>query len=446
MAGLARTLTGWFSGAASVMPALPFGSVPIPTFTEERSLENPAVALNSEAAYELFSYGSSSPALSGVTISPETALKVSALYRAVNVIGETVAMLPKGVFQETNDGRVLSTDDPLQVMFLSSPDDYMTWYDFMHTLIVSTLLHGNGYALIERGPYAKPTGLRFLAPGECSPIYQTYGRNRSLYYYVFGELVEKRDIIHIRCLGSDGIIGKSPIALFRESIGLARAAEEYGARFFGQGGNMSGTLETDQAFKDEGAIKRLRSQFAERIGGMANSHKPLILEQGMKYNRIAIPPDDAQFIETRSFQIEDIARIYGVPQHKLNKLDRSTNNNIEHQAKEFVTDTILPWTERIRQEFERKLIAEADKATKEVVFDFDFLLRGDSAARATYYQGLFNTGSISPNEIRRKENMNRLEGLDDTFLQLNTTRVTTDSHQTLASAPPVANPKTPATA
>ena len=158
----------------------------------------------------------------------------------------------------------------------------------------------------------------------------------------------------------------------------------------------------------------------------------------MTYKTISIPPNHAQFIETRNFQVEDIARMYGVPQHKIGKLDRSTNNNIEQQSKEFVTDTILPWTERIRQEFERKLLAEIDKESKEVIFDFDFLLRGDSAARTAYYQGRFNTGSISPNEIRRRENDNALDqpGMDDTYMQLGFAKVGTP-----AVAPPVAPPK-----
>ncbi|KAA9357229.1 phage portal protein [Larkinella humicola] len=370
-------------------------------------------------------------ALAGVNVTSDTALKVSAVYRAVNLIANTVAMLPKAVYKETKNGRDIDRTDLLQQLFFRSPDEFMTWYEFMFALVASCLLNGNGYAQIIRGPYMEPLGLRFLTKGECTPLYQNTGRNRYLYYFVFGELVEKRDIIHIKCLGSDGVIGKSPIALFRESIGLAKAAEEYGARFFGQGGNMSGALETDQVLKDQKVVDRLRTQFAERYGGLANSHKPLLLEAGMKYNRISIPPDDAQFIETRSFQVEDIARIYGTPQHKLGKLDKATNNNIEHQSKEFVTDTILPWTERIRQEFEMKLIAEDEKEIKEIVFDFDFLLRGDSAARATLYQARFASGSLTPNEIKRKENENPSTnpGMDDYYIQLGFSKVTGDSHR-----------------
>jgi HK97 family phage portal protein len=399
--------------------------------SENRSLENPAVPLEQITSWEGFSSGGNQPnALAGVTVNPETAIKISAVYRAVNLIANTVAMLPKAVYQETKNGRDIDRTDLLQQMFFRTPDEFMTWYEFMFALVASCLLNGNGYAQIIRGPYMEPLELRFLTQGECTPLYVNSGRTRYLYYFVFGELVEKRDIIHIKCLGSDGVIGKSPIALFRESLGLARAAEEYGARFFGQGGNMSGTLETEQVFKSDAALNRLRSQLKER-GGLANSHTPLILEAGMKYNRMAIPPDDAQFIETRSFQVEDVSRIYGTPLHKLNSLDKATNNNIEHQSKEFVTDTILPWTERIRQEFEMKLIAEDEKEVKEIVFDFDFLLRGDSAARATYYRERFATGSLTPNEIKRKENENPSTnpGMDDNYLQLGFAKVGADSHK-----------------
>ena len=402
---------------------------------EERSLENPAIPLSqANALGDLFA-GGGSTVRSGVKVSPESALRVSAVYACINAIADTVAMLPMAQYKEVSAGRELDKESAFQQMLYYGPNEFMNWYDFTHVLVSSALAHGNGYALILRDPYMKPIGLRYLQKGECSPLYVNAGKTQYLYYFVFGELVEKRDIIHIRCLGSDGVIGKSPIELAAESIGLHLAAEEFGARFFGQGGNMSSVLESENPFKDQTAIKRLANQFAERVGGLKNAHLPLILEQGMKHKSISIPPNHAQFIETRNFQIEDIARMYRVPQHKVGKLDRSTNNNIEHQSKEFVTDAIMPWTERIRQEYERKLVPEADKPTTVIAHDYDFLLRGDSVARATYYQGRMNTGSITPNEIRRKENDNALPGLDDPFMQINAARLTPDSHKAVPPAP-----------
>lgn len=447
MANIATRALGLISGiAASVMPAAPIAYIDERSddyylLLEERSIENPAIPLGQINSWgDLGGGGGNS--LSGVNIGPDSALKVSAVYRAVNIIAETVARLPLAVFTETPNGRDIDPTDQFQKIIDREPNEFMAWFDFLHTMVSTALLWGNAYAQIIRDSYYRPIGLRYLRPGQCSPMYVDEGATQYLYYFVFGQVVEKRDIIHIRCLGNDGVIGKSPIALFRESIGLAKAAEEYGARFFGQGGNMSGTLETDQSFKDEGAINRLRKQFEDRYSGLGNAHKPLILEQGMKYNRISIPPDDAQFIETRNFQIEDIGRVFGVPQHMLGKLDKSTNNNIEHQGIEFKNYTILPWTERISQEFKRKLIAERDKPSKSIVFDVDQLDAGDSTARGNLYKALFNVGAITPNEIRRKENLNRLDGLDDPMIQINMARLTADSHQ--APKEP-ASPQTPPT-
>ncbi|GAB3881254.1 phage portal protein [Spirosoma agri] len=355
-------------------------------------------------------------------------MRVSAVYACINRIASTIAMLPIGVYKETEYGRDLDKKDPLQQLFIYGLDELMNRFNFMNMLVATCLARGNSYAFIERDTYMKPIGVRFLEPGECQPIYVNMGRTRYLYYTVFGEIVNKRDIIHLKCPGTNGIEGKSPIELFANGIGLSLAAEEFGGKFFGQGAGGMGVLETGKTFKDSGAIDRLRKQFAERQAGLSNAHKPLILEDGMTYKPVTIPPNHAQFIETRNFQVEDIARMYGVPQHKIGKLDRSTNNNIEHQNKEFITDTILPWTEQVRQEFESKLIAEDDKEVKEVVFDFDFLLRGDSTAEATKIQALFNTASITPNEIRRRSNMNRKPNLDDTFTQMNMQKVTADSH------------------
>ncbi|WP_420150190.1 phage portal protein [Spirosoma sp.] len=430
MAGLAEYVKSFFKGSDAVSDAGSAVAYTAERSEEQRSasLENPAVPLGSMASWSDLYGNYGTPVSAGVKVTPETAMRVSAVYACISRIANTLAMLPMGVYWETEEGRKLDKEDPLQLLYTYGVDECMNWIDFIFILVASALAHGNGYALIERDKYMKPIGLRFLEPGECAPIYMNAGRVRYLYYNVFGEVIHKRDIIHIRNLGSNGVIGKSPIELFAEGIGLSLAAEQFGARFFGQGAGGMGVLETEQSFKDESAINRLRAQFAGKVTGLENAHKPLILEQGMKYKAVTIPPNHAQFIETRNFQVEDIARMYGVPQHKIGKLDRSTNNNIEHQNKEYLTDTILPWTVRIQQEFERKLFLEEDKGRKQIIHDFDILLRGDSVAEAAKIQALFNTASITPNEIRRRNNLNHLPHHDDTFTQMNMQRVTKDSH------------------
>ena len=444
MAGLVERALHFFTGS-SVAPATGEPVIAVGATSEQRSAENPAVPLSQITSWDSYFGGNGASVPAGVVVTPESAMRVSAVYACINRIASTIAMLPIGVYKETEAGRDLDKHDPLQQMFIYGLDELMNRFNFMHMLVATCLARGNSYAWIERDKYMKPLHVRFLEPGECQPIYVNMGRTRYLYYNVFGEIVNRRDIIHLRCPGTNGIEGKSPIELFANGIGLSLAAEEFGGRFFGQGANGMGVLETGQTFKDPLAIDRLRKQFAEKQAGLGNAHKPLVLEQGMTYKPVTIPPNHAQFIETRSFQVEDIARMYGVPQHKIGKLDRSTNNNIEHQNKEFITDTILPWSEQVRQEFETKLIAEADKESKEVVFDYDFLLRGDSAAQAALIQALFNTASITPNEIRRRSNMNRLPNLDDTYTQMNMQKVSADSHRGKPGAeptPPTDSPKT----
>jgi HK97 family phage portal protein len=454
MADFATRVRDFFSGAATTTSApMPVAyseqrSAELPA--EVRSLENPAVPLSQMTSWDDLTGHVSGGSHAGVVVTPDSAWRVSAVYACINTIASTIATIPIGVFKETKLGRDLDPKDPLQLLYEYGPDDFLNWSDFMYVLVAAALSRGNAYALIERDTYMKPLSIRFLEPGECQPIYVNMGRQRYLYYNVFGEIVDKRDIIHIRCLGTNGIEGKSPIELFANGIGLSLAAEEFGGRFFGQGAGGMGVLETGKLFKDQGAVDRLRKQFIERQTGLQNAHKPLILEDGMTYKQVTIPPNHAQFIETRNFQVEDIARMYNVPQHKIGKLDRSTNNNIEHQSKEFITGTILPWTVRIGQEFKRKLIAEAEKPSKEVVWDYDFLLRGDSVAQAAQTQALFNTGSITQNEIRRRNNLNRLAGLDDTFVQMNMQRVLPGSHMgapdpasTTENTPPAADKTKP---
>lgn len=378
--------------------------------------ESPGTSLEEIANWNGLSYNPY-PTETGLAISPDTALRFTAVYSAINIIAETIASMPFSVYEELSDGRGIATTQPVYNLTRTEPNPHQTWFGFWHHLISSTLLSGNGFALIERDGRAVPIALHFLEPGECEPYYMKVGRIRKLYYYVFGNLVEPRDILHITCLGSDGVIGKSPIALAREGIGLGLAAEKFGSSFFGRGAHSSGTLETDQVFKDQGAIDRLRNQFASRYQGLGNAHKPMILEQGMKFSKISIDPTDAQFIETRKFQINEIARLYRVPLHKLQDLERSTNNNIEHQSLEFITDTIQPWVTRIEQECNRKLIREADKGRVYTEFDMDELYRADLKSKGEYYKSLFNIAAISPNEVRQREGFNRYSGGDRKYLQ-----------------------------
>ena len=213
--------------------------------------------------------------------------------------------------------------------------------------------------------------------------------------------------MHIRGLSSDGVTGLNPIELFRESVALGLAYEEYSARLFGNGANLQGVLETPQAMSDT-ALKRFREMWQQNYGGLANSGKTAILENGMKWQAIGMRPADAEFIASRKFQVTEIARIFRVPPHMLADLERATFSNIEHQSLEFIRDTIRPWLVRWEQALTRDLIPAEDRDKYFVEFLIDGLMRGDLKSRYDSYAIGRNNGWLSANDIRRLENMNPL--------------------------------------
>jgi HK97 family phage portal protein len=413
-------LAGFFSrflaSRSASTPVLTDGALPAPqtaevVATEQRSasLENPVVPITGLTAYDAFLGGASfGDSNAGVHIDSETALMISAVYSAINIISETLATLPLDLFKKTAAGKEFAYDHAIYELLVAEPNELQTWFTFMHSLVSSALRHGNGYAYIHRNGAGRPVALEFLENGECSPVYMVIGRTKYLYYYVNGVMTEKRDILHITCLGSNGVVGKSPIALHNEGMGLAKAAEVFMARFYGKGANMSGAFTTDGTLPDK-SFDRLHKQLKEKYAGLANSHEILLLEAGLKYQRFSVTPQEAEQLLTRKFQVEEIARIYRVPLHKLQSLEKSTNNNIEQQTEDFKTDCIAPWCERIEQEFKRKLLLPDEKRTHLFNFNMDYLMRATPTARSTYYTNRFATGSITSNEIRTREGDNRLE-------------------------------------
>lgn len=383
---------------------------------ENRNINDPSVPITADNIHGLISNRPETG--SGVSVTPESALTFSAVYSCVNIIAETFALLPQALYKKTDAGREKVKKHTLASLYSAEPNDLQTWFQLKHSLITAALLNGNGYALIERNLRFEPIGIKFLEPWECVPIYNNVGVNKTLYYMVYGVPVNKRDIIHVTDLASNGVIGKSRISLFREAIGLGIAAERFGASFYGNGANMSGILTTDHILSSA-AANRIKQDFQSQSSGLGKANGTVVLEQGLHYERISISPEDSQFIQTRKFQVEEIARIFRVPLHKLQDLDRSTNNNIEHQSIEFVTDTMMPWVERVEQEFDRKLLGEREKGDLETEFDVSYLLRGDSQAQSELTKTLFATGAVSPDDIRERNGMNRKGGAHEkTYLQL----------------------------
>ena len=348
----------------------------------------------------------------GVPITTETAITISAVWRAINVVSGTLAFLPLQVFRKNEGkGREHLADHYVQQL-LKKPTRFSSDYIFRQTMHATRMLYGNAYAMIIR-ENGRPVELKMIHPDDVMPLIV---ENELVYRIRSGNIVEEHNMIHLRGLSLDGVMGKSPIAVQRESFGLSKAAEKFGARFFGSGTKNSGIIEVPGSLGDT-AYKNLKNSWDEAFRGLDNSHGTPILEAGATYRPISIPPEDAQFLQTRKFQIEEIARWYGVQPHILMDLERSTNNNIEHQGMEFVTYTLSTEIAMWESELNDKLFTKTEKTDHYLEFNITALLRGDSKARSDFYRGMFAVGAISPNRIRELENLPPYEGGDRHYVQ-----------------------------
>jgi len=355
----------------------------------------------------------------GIRVDHDNALTLSAVFRAVRAIAEPLALLQWGVYRDAANGKIAVNDD-IKYLLHRRPNPEMSAFTFRETLIAWALTWGNGYAEIEFD-----LGLRPVALWPISPDRVEVRRENGLIVYDISNGKGKTDtlpaskIFHLHGLGFDGLTGYSVISLAARSIGLGMAAEEFGAAFFGNGAVMSGSLTHPGKLSDD-AFNRLQTDFNNKYSSAKNAHKPIILEEGMKWESIGLPPGDAQFLETRKFNITDIARWYGVPPHKLYELDRATFGNIEHQSIEFVIDTIMPWAVRLEQEADAKVLrGNRGRYTK---INLNALMRGDNQSRVAFYQGMRNMGVFSANDICALEDMNTIgpDG-DKRIVQVNMT-------------------------
>jgi HK97 family phage portal protein len=347
-----------------------------------------------------------------------SAWRLPAVYRCIAIISETIATLPINLLEVDGNTKQHALSHRNYDLFASEPNEFQTWYAFMVHLVSQALTHGNGYAKINRNDFGKIISIQSLDNSECSPYYMRNGVEHFLYYYVHGKITEKSDIIHIKCIGSDGVVGKSPIEVARDVVKGGLSQQTFTSALYDNGLNLQGALETPGKLS-EPALVRLRNQFL-RFKGAKNSNDTIILEEGLQYKPISIRPIDAQFVESKKFTIEDIGRMYGVPLHKLGNLDRSTNNNIEHQDLEFYKGCISAWEEQIEQEFNKKLLIRTEKRRFKHEFDNSKLLRTDLKSRSEWLNSLFTKGAVSPNEIRVIEGLNPINNtkMDDTYMQL----------------------------
>ena len=373
------------------------------------------------SAYSFF-FGSSS---AGKRVNERSAMQMTAVYSCVRILAEAVAGLPLHLYRYKEDGgKEKAIDHPLYLLLHDEPNQEMSSFVFRETLMTHLLLWGNAYAQIIRNGKGEVIALYPLMPNRMvvdrdihGQLYYQYTRSTEEAPTMKGVTVNlpPSDVLHIPGLGFDGLVGYSPIAMAKNAIGMAIACEEYGAKFFANGAAPGGVLEHPGTIKDP---QRVRESWQSTFGGSGNSNKIAVLEEGMKYTPIGISPEQAQFLETRKFQINEIARIFRVPPHMVGDLEKSSFSNIEQQSLEFVKYTLEPWLVRWEQSIQRTLFSPEEKKRYFAKFNVEGLLRGDYASRMSGYATARQNGWMSANDIRELENLDRIPTEDGGDLYL----------------------------
>jgi len=386
---------------------------------------------------------------SGIVVNPMTAMQSSAVYACVKVLAESIAMLPCTLYTKGANGeREPAEDHALYPLLLYQPNEWQTSVEFWEMLVASLCLRGNGYAYVNR-----TSSMMELLPLHPDMVAVTMNPGFNLSYRLtmpdgsFRSL-GPGDLFHVRGLTLNGWLGISPIAYAREAIGLALATEKFGGQLFRNGAKMGGVLQHPGKLSKE-AYDRIKESFDIATSG-ENAHKTAVLEEGMKFEKVSMTADDAQFLATRKYQRSEIASIFRVPPHLIGDLEKATFSNIEQQALEFVTLTLMPWLRRIERAVRRDLLEPGERADYSVRFNVSSLLRGDAAARAAYYHNGILDGWLTRNEARRIESelgivLNPLDELDEPLAPLNMSVVGAEPSEPAEPAPAVAPqaPKAP---
>lgn len=370
---------------------------------------------------------------SGKTVNERTALQTTAVYACVRILSETIASLPLHVYRYTEGEKAKDTEHVLYTLLHDEPNPDMTSFVFRETLMSHLLIWGNAYSQILRNRSGQVIGLYPLLPDQMSVhrsekgklyyVYNRYEEDNPNFQEKGSIVLSQEEVLHIPGLGFDGLIGYSPIALAKNAVGMTLACEEYGASFFGNGANPGGVLEHPGILKDPAKV---RDSWNAVYQGTRNAHKVAVLEEGMSYKQIGIPPEEAQFLETRKFQVNEIARLFRIPPHMVGDLEKSSFSNIEQQSLEFVKYTLDPWVVRFEQALKKSLLLPEEKKTHFIKFNVDGLLRGDYQSRMNGYAIGRQNGWLSTNDIRELEELNPIspeEGGDLYLINGNMTKL-----------------------
>ncbi|MEQ1964395.1 phage portal protein [Xenorhabdus khoisanae] len=357
----------------------------------------------------------------GRQVSPQLAMQLTAVFSCVRVLAESVGMLPCSLYEQRGRGNQRAVEERLHKLLSVKPNNYMTPQEFWELLVACLCLRGNFYAYKVKA-LGEVVELLPLDPGsvvaklnnDWQPEYQVTFPNGDT------ATLTQADIWHVRIFTLNGLTGLSPVAYARQAIGLGLATEEHGSRLFGNGAVTSGVLQTSESLTDE-AFNRLKTDFEAQHQGLANAHKPLILEMGLKWQQISLSAEDAQFLETRKFQLEEICRIFRVPLHMVQNTDRATFNNIENLGIGFINYSLVPYLTRIEQRINAGLVRSHKQGRFYAKFNTGALLRGDMKSRFEAYATGINWGIYSPNECRELEELNPREGGDIYLTPMNMT-------------------------
>lgn len=364
--------------------------------------------------------GAGSMTEAGVPINEQSAMRVTAVWSSVMVIAETLAQLPFILYERNGENKQRATNNRLYSLLHDAPNDFQTSFDWRLTKTMQILLRGVGYSFINRASNGQ---VLELLPMRSDKVVMTQNKDFSL-NYVFtdsdGNQIPLRQDQVFRVMGfsMDGITPMSVIEYHRQTIGIASAADRHAAHMFKNGAKMSGVLQNDGHFSSDDVARRVKESWDDSTSG-ANANKTALLEDGLKWQQVSMSNRDAQYIESRKFQKEDIASIFRVPPHKIGILDRATNNNIEQQGLEFVTDTMMPWNVRWEQALARDVLGRNDAKRFFGELLVDGLMRGDSKARSEFYSKAVGGPWMTINEARKAENRNPLAGGDDLIRPLN---------------------------
>ena len=378
----------------------------------------------------------------GVPVTPFTSLQAAAVYGCIRAISQDIGVLTPFVRRRLVGGGYRREPlHPLNKLF-RRPNRWQTWFEFIGYVVTSLCLRGNAFVVIERDRDANPIELVPIAPDRATIMLTDDGE---LWYRINsrrigqGILVPPDDMIHVKNISMDGYVGVSPIAIAQDVIGLALATQQHGGILFRQGGQIGGVISHPGQLSKE-ASDRIANSWRETHSGVQNAHKVAILEEGMKFDKVAITNEEAQFLETRRFQVIDICRLYGVPPHRLGELDKATLNNIEAQNQQYVDSALKPTTISIEQLFDHHLLFDDERGTYQCKFDYDDMTRGATLERYQAYQiGTLN-GWLNRNEVRARENLDPItDGTGDEYRVPLNTAVPSDNLAQTTTAPKVSD-------